>query len=195
MPLNTTRTRQTIKTGRSLHPTLEVHHRHSPCLSRGCAGCLARVGHLVSRRIQASVFARSIRVPSTQPCPTHVDNAGLAVIQGRALAYRTRTQCAHPGRAVTRPCRIPRRDRHGLALLPSRGTYFPTRPCSPARPTRVERTGPIKAREHRSSRATNFTPRFVVRHVRIRSAPATPGLFLCPEEEWQKTCHAPSVAQ
>ena len=49
-------------------------------------------------------------------------------IQGRALAYRTRTQCAHPGRAVTRPCRIPRRDRHGLALLPSRGPHFPTRP-------------------------------------------------------------------
>ena len=97
-------------------------------------GLSARVGHLVSRRIQASVFARSIRVPSTQPCPTPVDHAGLAVIQGRALAYRTRTQCAHPGRAVNRPCRIPRRDRYGLALLPSRGTYLPTRPCPPAPP-------------------------------------------------------------
>ena len=79
--------------------------------------------------------------PEYQPCPTRVDHAGLAVIQGRALAYRTRTQCAHPGRAATRPCRIPRRDRHGLALLPSRGTYFPTRPCSPARPTGLSAQG------------------------------------------------------
>lgn len=85
-----------------------ARYRQSPRARSSGGGQQARVGHLVSRTAQDGVLVSSSLTPSTT--------------QGRALAYRTRTQCAHPGRAVTRPCRIPRRDRHGLALLPSRGT-------------------------------------------------------------------------
>ena len=66
---------QLLKTGRSLHPTREVHHRHSPRLSRGGTGCLDAWRNRETRIPQKDVPARvsgfesqSIdHTPSAQP--------------------------------------------------------------------------------------------------------------------------------
>src|SRR5690606_37227148 len=52
-----------------------------------------------------------------------------------------------------------RRSRAPRLQPRARQVHALSRPCSPARPTRAERTGSKKAREHRSSRAQYFTSR------------------------------------
>ena len=81
-PRGTTRTCRVLllKTGRSLHPTQGVHHRHSPRLSRGGAGCHRRLAALDRglQNLESGIDTRTPGHDSSSPSTRGGDCQGSA---------------------------------------------------------------------------------------------------------------------